>query len=116
MNADDAGAVRTVAQDLILGAVWEKVVASAAGARCAACVWLISLLTYCHRHARLVPLLLRSQEAFAQLLGDTNELTQVRATPLNPGYSHDYLASISFDVLFVVFVGLFCGFAQLLCP
>ena len=46
--------------------------------RCAGCVWLLSLVSYTGRHPRLLPLLPDIQDAFSQLLGDTNELTQVR--------------------------------------
>jgi len=41
-------------------------------------VWLLSLVSYTGRHPRLLPLLPDIQDAFSQLLGDTNELTQVR--------------------------------------
>lgn len=48
--------------------------------RCAGAVWLVSLLLHCGRHPRLVPLLPDAQEALSQLLGDQNELTQVRGS------------------------------------
>lgn len=45
--------------------------------RCAGAVWLVSLLLYCGRHPRLLPLLPDVQQALSSLLGDQNELTQV---------------------------------------
>ena len=46
--------------------------------RCAGAVWLVSLLLQSGRHPRLAPLLPDIQAALSQLLGDPNELTQVR--------------------------------------
>lgn len=46
--------------------------------RCAAAVWLVSLLTYCPRATPLLAMLGEVQEALSQLLGDQNDLTQVR--------------------------------------
>lgn len=53
---------------------------SRAEVRCAAAVWLISLLTYTGRHPVLVALLAQIQDAFCQLLGDSNDLTQEMAS------------------------------------
>lgn len=53
---------------------------SRAEVRCAAAVWLVSLLTYCPRASTLLQLLGQIQEALSQLLGDSNELTQEMAS------------------------------------
>jgi proteasome component ECM29 len=48
--------------------------------RCAACTWLLALVTHARRHAKLVSMLPEIQEAFGSLLGDQNELTQEMAS------------------------------------
>lgn len=48
--------------------------------RCAGCVWLLSLVSYTGKHAKLMLLLPEIQEAFSHLLGDQNELTQEMAS------------------------------------
>ncbi|KXZ47234.1 hypothetical protein GPECTOR_37g240 [Gonium pectorale] len=57
----------------------ELVVSPRAEVRCAGAVWLVSLLRFCGSAAELRgPALPRIQEALSGLLGDPNELTQVR--------------------------------------
>jgi proteasome component ECM29 len=58
----------------------ELVVHTRAEVRCAATVWLVSLLTYCASAAELQALLGAVQEAMGHLLGDVNELTQEMAS------------------------------------
>ena len=48
--------------------------------RCAACTWLLAIVTHARRHAKLVSMLPEIQEAFGSLLGDQNELTQEMAS------------------------------------
>jgi proteasome component ECM29 len=48
--------------------------------RCAACVWLLSLVTHTQNHPRLTSMLQDIQEAFGSLLGDQNDLTQELAS------------------------------------
>ena len=48
--------------------------------RCAACTWLLALVTHARRHEKLVSMLPEIQEAFGSLLGDQNELTQEMAS------------------------------------
>ena len=64
-------------EEMIIAAILDTILSSNASRRCAACLWLVSLLTYCPGHPRLRDLLLQAQEIFAQLLGDANDLTQV---------------------------------------
>eukprot|EP00798_Chlamydomonas_sp_ICE-L_P021409 gene21409-28366_t len=54
---------------------------SAQDVRCAASVWMVSLLTYCGgRHPRLLSILGEIQDSLSHLLGDANELTQEMAS------------------------------------
>lgn len=48
--------------------------------RAAGCIWLLSLVSFTGRHPRLLPLLPDIQDAFSNLLGDGNELTQEMAS------------------------------------
>lgn len=48
--------------------------------RCAACVWLLSLIVHTNNHPRLLTMLEDVQEAFGSLLGDQNDLTQELAS------------------------------------
>ena len=48
--------------------------------RCAACVWLLSLVMHTDNHPRMLSMLQEAQEAFGSLLGDSNELTQELAS------------------------------------
>ncbi|GJP72793.1 hypothetical protein CLOP_g3551 [Closterium sp. NIES-67] len=58
----------------------ELLVSSRSEERCAAAVWLMSLLSFCGHHASLQRLLPQLQEAFSSALGDSNELTQEMAS------------------------------------
>ncbi|DBB07277.1 TPA: hypothetical protein ACH3X3_008782 [Trebouxia sp. C0006] len=72
---------QTAAQDQIIKKVMQELVFhSRAEVRCAGCVWLLSLVSYTGKHAKLMPLLPDIQEAFSHLLGDQNELTQEMAS------------------------------------
>ena len=48
--------------------------------RCSGSVWLLSIISYCGQHPRVQLMLPQIQEAFSQLLGDPNELTQEMAS------------------------------------
>ncbi|CAM6125657.1 unnamed protein product [Calypogeia fissa] len=48
--------------------------------RCAGCVWLVSIISYSGRHARVQKMLPEIQEALSHLLGDVNDLTQEMAS------------------------------------
>ncbi|GLU18926.1 hypothetical protein SLE2022_352020 [Rubroshorea leprosula] len=48
--------------------------------RCAGTVWLVSLTMYCGHHSAIQKMLPEIQEAFSQLLGEQNELTQELAS------------------------------------
>ncbi|KAF5832303.1 proteasome stabiliser-domain-containing protein [Dunaliella salina] len=69
-----------VQEELLQRLLDDMVVHSRAEVRCAAAVWLVSLLTYCGRHPALLPRLSEIQEALGGLLGDANELTQEMAS------------------------------------
>lgn len=67
--------------DAILGAIFDDFLySSRPEERCAACTWLLALITHTKRHARLLSMLPEIQEAFGSLLGDQNELTQEMAS------------------------------------
>ena len=61
----------------VLDAIFNRCIySSRVEKRCAACVWLLSLVTHAGRHPRVSAMLQDVQEAFGSLLGDQNELTQ----------------------------------------
>ena len=65
----------------VLDAIFNRCIySSRVEKRCAACVWLLSLVTHCGRHPRVSMMLQDVQEAFGSLLGDQNELTQELAS------------------------------------
>ena len=65
----------------ILSAIFDKYLySSRPEERCAACTWLLALVTHTRRHEKLVSMLPEIQEAFGSLLGDQNELTQEMAS------------------------------------
>ena len=65
----------------ILNAIFDKYLySSRPEERCAACTWLLALVTHTRRHEKLVSMLPEIQEAFGSLLGDQNELTQEMAS------------------------------------
>ena len=78
-NGADPSPALAAAQQQILAAVLDEcLLHSRVEVRCAGAVWLVSLLLYCGRHPRLLPMLPDIQQALSALLGDQNELTQVR--------------------------------------
>ena len=65
----------------VLDAIFNRCIySSRVEKRCAACVWLLSLVTHAGRHPRVSTMLQDVQEAFGSLLGDQNELTQELAS------------------------------------
>ncbi|EFN52702.1 hypothetical protein CHLNCDRAFT_138705 [Chlorella variabilis] len=80
-DAPGTSVALAAAQQQILGAVMDEcLLNSRVEVRCAGAVWLVSLLLYCGRHPRLLPLLPDVQQALSSLLGDQNELTQEMAS------------------------------------
>ncbi|KAL3683346.1 hypothetical protein R1sor_001368 [Riccia sorocarpa] len=72
---DDSG--RDPARDKIIKKLFDDLLfSSRTDERCAGCVWLVSLISYCGKHARVQKMLPEIQEALSHLLGDPNELTQ----------------------------------------
>ena len=58
----------------------EYIYSSRVERRCAACVWLLSLVTHTNNHPRVLSMIDDIQEAFGSLLGDQNDLTQELAS------------------------------------
>jgi hypothetical protein len=63
-------------QKRILDAAFARVVSANTSTRCAAAVWIISLLTFCASSPVVIAPLDAVQQIFLQLLGDPSELTQ----------------------------------------
>eukprot|EP00873_Tetraselmis_striata_P043262 jgi/Tetstr1/463526/TSEL_008405.t1 len=79
--APAASPAREAMQGVVLGKLMEEYVYhSRVEVRCAACIWLLSLVAFTQRHPRLMAMLPEIQEAFSSLLGDANELTQDMAS------------------------------------
>ena len=73
----------------ILNAIFDKYLySSRPEERCAACTWLLALVTHTRRHEKLVSMLPEIQEAFGSLLGDQNELTQEEIGELETIFAH----------------------------
>ncbi|KAL2612238.1 hypothetical protein R1flu_023930 [Riccia fluitans] len=72
---DDSG--RDPARDKIIKKLFDELLfGSRTDERCAGCVWLVSIISYSGKHARVQKMLPEIQEALSHLLGDQNELTQ----------------------------------------
>ncbi|KAL2624396.1 hypothetical protein R1flu_008641 [Riccia fluitans] len=72
---DDSG--RDPARDKIIKKLFDELLfSSRTDERCAGCVWLVSIISYSRKHARVQKMLPEIQEALSHLLGDQNELTQ----------------------------------------
>ena len=78
---DQASDSRAHVHRAVLDAIFNQYIYSArVEKRCAACVWLLSLVTHTNNHPRLLSMLQDVQEAFGSLLGDQNDLTQELAS------------------------------------
>ena len=78
---DQASDPRAHVHRAVLDAIFNQYIYSArVEKRCAACVWLLSLVTHTNNHPRLLSMLQDVQEAFGSLLGDQNDLTQELAS------------------------------------
>ncbi|WOK96791.1 hypothetical protein Cni_G05498 [Canna indica] len=72
---------RAMAQEIITKKLFDVLLySSRKEERCSGTVWLVSLLMYCGHHPKIQQLLPEIQEAFSQLIGEPNDLTQELAS------------------------------------
>jgi len=80
-NYDSTTDPRRHVHSAVIDAIFNQYIySSRVEKRCAACIWLLSLVMHTENHPRILSMLQDAQEAFGSLLGDPNDLTQELAS------------------------------------